>query len=149
MLDRRLVLHTWTLDTTPLPEVLRIARAVGWDGIELRRLDFARAAAAGQPAAAVIDLVRKSGLPVACVGVEFGWMFAGGSERKRLLDAFAESCGWAAALGASRVMSPVDRGPGDLGRAAASVREVGDLAAARGVTLALEFNSQVEQFNTL
>jgi sugar phosphate isomerase/epimerase len=145
----RLVLHTWTLDTTPLPEVLRIARAVGWDGIELRRLDFARAAVAGEPAAAVLDRVRASGLPVACVGVELGWMFAEGPERKRLLDAFAESCAWAAALGAPRVMSPVDRGRGDLGRAAASVREVGDLAAARGVTLALEFNSQVEQFDTL
>jgi sugar phosphate isomerase/epimerase len=145
----RLALHTWTLDTTPLAEVLRIARAVGWGAVELRRVDFARAAAAGQPAGTVLELVRASGLPVACVGVEYGWMFADGDERRRLLAAFAESCGWAAALGAPRVMSPVDRGAGDPRRAAASVREVGDLAAARGVTLALEFNSQVEQFNRL
>src|SRR5574341_2515203 len=32
-----LALHTWTLDTTPLTEVLRIARATGWDAVELRR----------------------------------------------------------------------------------------------------------------
>jgi sugar phosphate isomerase/epimerase len=145
----RLVLHTWTLDTTPLADVLRIARAVGWDAVELRRVDFTRAAATGRPAGAVLDLVRASALPVACVGVEYGWMFAEGAERRRLLAAFAESCGWAAALGAARVMSPVDRGQGDLRRAAASVREVGDLAEAHGVTLALEFNSQVEQFNRL
>ena len=83
-----LALHTWTLDTTPLAEVLRVARRVGWDGIELRRVDFARAAEQGQSAADVLALVRTSGLPVACVGVEFGWMYAEGAERRRLLQVF-------------------------------------------------------------
>ena len=147
-MKHRLALHTWTLDRTPLAEVLRVARATGWDAIELRRLDFARAAEAGQPAEAVLDLVRGSGLPVACVGVEYGWMLAEDAERRRLLAAFAESCRWAAALGCATVMSPVDRGRGDLRRAVASLVEVGDLAAVHGVRLALEFNSQVEQFNT-
>jgi 2-keto-myo-inositol isomerase len=149
MAPRRLALHTWTLDTTPLADVLAIARRVGWEAIELRRLDFRRAAEARQPPEAVLDLVRASGLPVACVGVELGWMTAEGAERRRLLDAFAESCRWAAALGCRTVMSPVDRGRGDARRAAESVREVGDLAAAAGVTLALEFNSQCEQWNRL
>ena len=144
-----LALHTWTLDTTPLAEVLRIARATGWDAIELRRLDFKRAAETGQSAAQVLDLVKRSGLPVACVGVELGWMWAEGAERRRLLEAFDESCRWARALGCQTVMSPVDRGRGDLGRAAASIREVGDIAATHGVRLALEFNSQAEQLNTL
>jgi sugar phosphate isomerase/epimerase len=145
MTTPRLALHTWTLDCTPLVDVLRIARATGWDAVELRRLDFQRAAEAGQPAEAILALVRASGLPVACVGVEYGWMFAEGAERRRLLDGFAESCRWAAALGCATVMSPVDRGRGALDRAVASIREVGDLAAAQGVRLALEFNSQVEQ----
>ena len=144
-----LALHTWTLDTTPLAEVLRIARTTGWDAIELRRLDFKRAAERGQSAADVLDLVKRSGLPVACVGVEVGWMFSEGAERRRLLDAFDESCRWAAALGCTTVMSPVDRGPGPVERAARSVREVGDIAARHAVRLALEFNSQAEQFNTL
>jgi len=144
-----LALHTWTLDTTPLAEVLRIARTTGWDAIELRRLDFKRAAERGQSAADVLDLVKRSGLPVACVGVEVGWMFSEGAERRRLLDAFDESCRWAAALGCTTVMSPVDRGPGPVDRAARSVREVGDIAARHAVRLALEFNSQAEQFNTL
>jgi 2-keto-myo-inositol isomerase len=144
-----LALHTWTLDTTPLAEVLRVARRAGWDAIELRRIDFARAAEKGQSAAEVLDLVRKSDLAVACVGVELGWMFAEGAERQRLLHAFAESCLWAAELRCGTVMSPVDRGRGDLGRAVASIRGVGDIAAAHGVQLALEFNSQAEQFNRL
>jgi len=145
----RLALHTWTLDSTPLADALRIAKATGWDGVELRRLDFRRAEESGRPADSVLDLVRASGLPVACVGVEFGWMWADGDERARLLAVFDEQCRRAAALGCDTVMSPVDKDRGDVARAAASVREVGDIAAAHGVRLALEFNSQCAQLNTL
>jgi 4-hydroxyphenylpyruvate dioxygenase len=145
----RLALHTWTLDPTPLAEVLRIAKATGWDGIELRRLDFRRAEESGKPADSVLDLVRASGLPVACLGVEFGWMWADGAERARLLAVFDEQCRRAAALGCGTVMSPVDKERGDPARAAASVREVGDIAARHGLRLALEFNSQCAQLNTL
>jgi sugar phosphate isomerase/epimerase len=144
-----IALHTWTLDSTPLSEVLKVVRRTGWDGIELRRLDFARAAEAGMSAEAVLAMVRESGLPVACVGVELGWMFSDGAEKKRLLTAFAESCAWAQALGCRTVMSASDRGRGDLAHAAKNVRDVGDLAAARDVRLAVEFNSQCEQLNRL
>ena len=144
-----LALHTWTLDTTPLAEVLRVAKRVGWDGIELRRVDFARAAEAGKRAEDVLALVEASGLGVACVGVEPGWMGAEDAERERLFGAFAESCRWAAELGARTVMSPVDRGRLDLRRAATSLRAVGELTVKHGVRLALEFNSQAEQLNTL
>ena len=145
----RLALHTWTLDSTTLNEALRIARATGWDGVELRRIDFRRAEESGQAADAVLDLVRAAGLPVACVGVEFGWMWTDGAERTRLLAVFDEQCRRAAALGCDTVMSPVDKDRGDVARAAASVREVGDIAAAHRVRLALEFNSQCAQLNTL
>ena len=145
----RLALHTWTLDTTPLSDALAAAREAGWDAIELRRLDWMRAAEAGRPATWVEDTVRASGLPVACVGVEFGWMWADGAERARLLAVFDEQCGRARALGCATVMSPVDKGTGDVARAAASVREVGDIAARHGVRLAVEFNSQAAQLNTL
>ncbi|MGH7326147.1 MAG: sugar phosphate isomerase/epimerase family protein [Candidatus Rokuibacteriota bacterium] len=145
----RLALHTWTLDTTPLGEALRVARDTGWNAIELRRADFVRAAEAGRSAESVIELVRASGLPVACVGAEFGWMWSQGAERARLLRVFAEQCARAAALGCPTVMSPVDKNTGALTDAAASVREVGALAAAHGVRVALEANSQAEQLNTL
>jgi 4-hydroxyphenylpyruvate dioxygenase len=46
-------------------------------------------------------------------------------------------------------MSPVDRGRGEVGRAAENARRVANIAARYGVQLALEFNSQAEQFNTL
>jgi 4-hydroxyphenylpyruvate dioxygenase len=148
-MPRRLALHTWTLDATPLADALKVARAAGWDGIELRRLDFRRVEESGRPADSVLDLVRATGLPVACVGVEFGWMWADGAERKRLLAVFDEQCRRAAQLGSDTVMSPVDKERGDVARAAASVREVGDLAMVHGLRLALEFNSQCAQLNTL
>jgi len=145
----RLALHTWTLDTTPLGDALAIVKKVGWDGVELRRLDFDRAAEAGQSAEQVIALVRASGLPVACVGVELGWVWAAGEERARLLRVFAEQCARAKALGCATVMSAVNRGRGDAAEAARSVREVGDIAREHGVRLAVEFNSQAEQLNAL
>ena len=145
----RLSLHTWTLDTTPLAEVLGVVKKTGWDAVELRRLDFERAVQAGQSAEQVLDLVRASGLPVACVGVELGWLWATGDERARLLRVFAEQAARARALGCGTVMSPVDRGRGDVADAARSIREVGDIAREHGVRLAVEFNSQCEQLNAL
>ena len=144
-----LALHTWTLDSTPLADALRVVRETGWDAVELRRIDFVRAAERGVDADAVIELVKTSGLPVACVGVENGWMWAEGDVRRRLLRVFAEQCERAARLGCATVMSPVDVGAGDVKIAAASVKEVGDIAGRHGVRLALEFNSQCAQINTL
>lgn len=148
-MNYRFALHTGSLDTTPLADTLRVARETGWDAIELRHADFARAAEAGQSPEQVIELVRAGGLPVAAVGVERGWIFATGEERTRLLRSFADVCGWARAFRCETVMSPVDAAAGPLERAVDSLREAGDLAAEQGVILALELNTSVEQFNTL
>ena len=145
----RLALHKWSLDATPLAEAITIARRTGWEGIELRRGDFDAAIAAGRSAAEVLDLLRGGGLAVACVGVELGWMFAEGAERKRLLQVFAEQCERAVALGCPMLMSPSDMRRGDVRQAAASVREVGDIAARHRLRLGVEFMCQAEQFNTL
>lgn len=144
-----LALHTWTLDSTPLARVLEVARRTGWDAVELRRVDFDRAATAGQSADEVLALVRASGLPVACVGVRHGWMFAEGAEYEDRLRAFGDSCRWARSLGCATVMSPVDFASGPVARAAARLRAVGDIAREHGVRLALEHQSQAPQLNTL
>ena len=144
-----LALHTWTLDTTDLPALLEIAHTTGWDAVELRRVDFDRAEAAGASEETVLDVVRTSGLDVSAVGVTAGWMFAEGAQREQLLTAFERSCAAAAALDCPIVMSAVDKDTGDTSRAAASICQVGDIAARYGVTVALEFNSQAAQFNSL
>ena len=145
----RFALHTGSLDSTPLADVLTAARTTGWDAVELRHADFARALDAGGTEDDVLALVRASGLPVAAVGVERGWIFATGDERTRLLRSFADACRRAQALGAGIVMSPIDAEPGPLDRAVESVRKAADLAAEHGATLALELNVAVDQFNTL
>jgi sugar phosphate isomerase/epimerase len=145
----RLALHTWTLDSTPLTRVLQLARETGWDAVELRRVDFARAAETGVPARAVLDMVKASGLPVACVGGQAGWLFAEDKERERLFGVLAESCRWAQALDCRTIMSPVDQARGPLERAVESLREVGAIAARHHVRLALEFNAVAPQINTL
>jgi 2-keto-myo-inositol isomerase len=144
-----LALHTWSLDSTPLAEVLRIIRDTGWDAVELRRVDFDRALASGQTEHDVLGMVRDSGVAVAAVGVGAGWMFTSGPEHDRLLEVFTRSCEAAAALDCPIVMSPVDKDRGDVIRAADSVRQVGEIAARHGVRMALEFNSQAEQLNSL
>jgi sugar phosphate isomerase/epimerase len=145
----KLALHTWTLDTTPLSEVARIAVETGWDAVEIRRRDVIRSVGDRGSIQEVVALLRAAKVAVACVGVEMGWMFASGSERARLLTVFDEQCALASQLGAAVVMSPADRTKGPLERAVASVREVGDIARAHGVRVAIEALSQAEQLNTL
>jgi 2-keto-myo-inositol isomerase len=139
----RLALHTWTLDTTPLADALRAAKSGGWDAVELRRIDFTRCFERGMANAQVLDLVRKSGLRVACIGTEYGLIFAQGAERERLLKVLDETCANAAALGCDLVMTaPGQNPPGTLQEAAVNFRAGGEIAKRHGVRFALEFNSQ-------
>lgn len=141
-LANRLALHTWTLDTTPLAEALRAAREGGWNAVELRRIDFKRCFDAGMTNQQVLDLVRASGLKVACVGTEYGLIFAQGAERERLLQVLDETCVNAVALGCDLVMiAPGQNPPGSFADAAANFRAGGDIAKKHGVRFALEFNS--------
>src|SRR5262249_56178710 len=96
---------------------------------ELRRVDFMRAAERGMDADTVIDLVKKNGLPVACVGVEHGWMWAEGDVRRRLLKVFAEQCERAARLGCTTMMSPVDLAAAAVKTPPGPLRHVSDIPA--------------------
>ena len=86
----RLALHMWTIDTTPLATALDAAKQGGFDAVELRRTDFKRCFDAGMSNAQVLDLIKKSGIPVGVLGVEYGWLFATGEESKRLFKVFRE-----------------------------------------------------------
>jgi sugar phosphate isomerase/epimerase len=146
----RLALHTWTLDTTPLPDVLRAASNAGWNAVELRRVDFTRCFEKGMSNGEVLDLVRASGLAVACVGTEYGLIFAKGEERARLLKVLEETCANAAALGCDLVMlAPGQNAVSTLREAAANFRAGGEIAGQHGVRLALEFNSAHSVINRL
>jgi 2-keto-myo-inositol isomerase len=148
-LQDRLALHTWTLDTTPLREVLRVVRETGWNAIELRRIDFTRSFEAGMTNAAVIELIRASGVKVAVLGTEYGLVFASGDEQRRLLKVLAETCANAVALGCNVVMIAPGQNTGTLKEGAKNLRSAGEVAKAHGVRLAVEFNSRHEVINCL
>src|SRR5471030_2411966 len=120
----RLALHMWTIDTTPLATALDAAKQGGFDAVELRRTDFKRCFDAGMSNAQVLDLIRKAGIKVGILGVEYGWLFATGDESARLFKVFRESCENAVAL-------------------------TGDIAAEYKLKLAIEFNSQHDVLNSL
>jgi sugar phosphate isomerase/epimerase len=103
-LTDRIGLHTWTLDTTPLADVLRIARETGYNAVELRHVDFVRCIEAGMSNDEVLAVIRASGLVVSCMGLETGMLFAKGDEQRRLFDSMDVMCARAAALGCEVMM---------------------------------------------
>lgn len=149
MFDDRLALHTWSLDTTPFAQALEACKQAGWNGAELRRIDFTRCHEAGLDNAQVLDLVRASGAKVACIGTEYGLMFAQGAERDRLLDVLDLTCRNARALDCELVMIAPGQNSGTIETAVENFRAAGDVVKRHGVRLALEFNSQHPVINRL
>ncbi len=145
----RLALHTWTLDTTPLATALDAAKLGGFDAVELRRTDFKRCFDAGMSNDQVLDLIRKSGIPVGVLGVEYGWLFATGEESARLFKSFRESCENARALGCQMLMSAPGQISGPIPQAVEYLKRAGDIAGEYGLKLAIEFNSQHDVLNSL
>jgi 2-keto-myo-inositol isomerase len=140
----RLALHSWTLESTPLPRFLEVAREAGYPAVELRFIDFQRSTEAGMTGKDVIRLVRDSGLVVCVLGVEGGLLFSKGAEHGRLLASVVKTSETAAAIGCDTLMiSPGQNAPEkELSEVAASLRRAGEIAASHGLRLALEFNSR-------
>jgi 2-keto-myo-inositol isomerase len=145
----RLALHMWTIDSTPLATALDAARVAGYDAVELRRIDFTRCFDAGVSNAQVLELIKKSGIPVGVLGVEYGWLFAIGDESRRLFKVFRETCENAVALGCTMLMSAPGQVSGPIKDAIKYLRQAGDIAAEYGLRLAIEFNSQHDVLNRL
>ena len=145
----RLALHTWSLDTTPLVEVLRAARDGGWNAVELRRLDFTRCFEKGMSNEQVIAFLRASGLKVAVLGTEYGLIFAQGDESRRLFGVLEETCLNAKALGCEMIMIAPGQNTGTIKQAAANFRSAGEVVQAHGLRIALEFNSAHDVINAL
>ena len=149
-LINRVGLHTWTLDTTPLPEVLRIARDVGYNAVELRHTDFTRCMDAGMSNVEILAMIRASGLVVSCVGLETGLLFAQGEEQRRLLASMEVMCARAAALDCEVMMVAPGSNPATNVKDAARNFAAGcDIARKHGLLCALEFGSRHPVVNRL
>lgn len=146
----RIALHTWTLDKTPLPEVLDIARDAGFNAVELRFGDFKRCLENGMSNDRILDMVRASGVKVSVMGTEYGVIFAQGGELQRLLASLDRTCANAVALGCDTIMvAPGLNTPTTIEEAAANFRKCGEVAQKHGIRFALEFNSRHAIINRL
>jgi len=145
----RLALHTWTIDTTPLGTAVDAIKQAGYAAAELRRTDFKRCYEAGMTNDQVLDMVKKSGVPVGVLGVEYGFLFATGDENERLFKDFRVSCENAVALGCDMLMSAPGPWTGSIKDAIGYLKRAGDIAAEYDLKLAIEFNSQHEVLNSV
>lgn len=149
-LQERIGLHAWTLDTTPLADVLRIAREAGYAAVELRHADYERALAAGMTREQYLDMIRASGMKVGVMGVENGLIFSAGDEREKLLASFQVSCTTAVAVGCDTLMITAGRNPHtSVNDGAANLRKGGLLAREHGLRVALEFSAAHPFLNRL
>lgn len=150
ILHNRIALHTWTLDTTPLADALRIAREAGYNGVELRHVDFMRARKAGMSEDAMVKLVREANIPVAVIGTESGVLFESGDELKRLLDSLRYVSDKARSLGCDVIMvSPGQNAPGGMALAKQNLQTCAEVCGEYGLNLALEFNSRHPMIRTV
>jgi 2-keto-myo-inositol isomerase len=146
---QRLALHTWTLESTPFPAVLRVAREAGWNAVEIRRSDVMQAYKANHSRDEVIAMIREVGIPVAVTGTEYGLLFAEGAERERLLAVLDETCGIARAVGCDMIMTATGQGGGRIDTAVTNMRAAADVVAGHGLRIAWEFSSAHQTMNTL
>ena len=150
ILQNHIAIHTWTLDTTPLADALRIAREAGYNAVELRHVDFMRGRKAGMSEDAMVTLVRDAHIKVAVIGTESGVLFAAGDDLQRLTGSLHYVCEKAVALGCEVIMvSPGTNAPGGMAVAAVNLKTCAEITAGYGLKLALEFNSRHPVINTL
>lgn len=150
ILHNRIAIHTWTLDTTPLADTLRIARETGYNGIELRHVDFMRCRKAGMSEAEMVKLVRDANIKVAVIGTESGVLFETGDSLKRLLESLHYVSEKAVALDCDVIMvSPGQNAPGGMALANQNLKTCAEITAEYGLKLAVEFNSRHPLINTL
>lgn len=145
----RLALHTWTIDTTPLGNALKAIKYSGYDAVELRRTDFKRCYETGMSNDDVVKMVKDSGVKVAVLGVEYGWLFATGAESKRIFEDFHVSCQNAVAIGCPQLMSAPGPIVGSLKSAVGHLKTAADIAGEYGLKLSIEFNSQHANLNSV
>lgn len=150
MLHHHIALHTWTLDTTPLADALRIAREAGYNGVELRHIDFMRGQKAGMSEDAMVQLVRDANIKVAVIGTESGALFATGDELSRLQGSLRYVSEKAVALGCDVIMmAPGQNVAGGMALAKQNLKTCADITAEYGIKLAVEFNSRHPVIRTL
>ena len=149
-LQNKIALHTWTLDTTDLAQVLAVANPAGYNAMELRHVDFMRARQSGLSEDGIVDLIERSGMVVGVIGTESGALFESGDTLARLMDSLHYVCQKAMRLKCSLIMlSPGQQGTGGMQRAQKNLKLCAHICADYGLRLCVEFNSRHPIFRNL
>lgn len=148
-MTNRISLHTWTVDTTSLEQVLQAAAKAGYDGVELRYVDFERGESMGKSDKDVVAMVRASGLAVSTLATMRGWMWAEGERLDMMIRRLHWSCETALQLGTDMIISPVDPATGEIPQAIERTRKMAEIADGYKVKLAIQMNSWAQQLNRL
>ncbi len=150
VLHNRIALHTWTLDTTPLADALRIAREAGYNAVELRHIDFMRGLKAGLSEEAMVKLVREANIKVAVIGTESGVLFETRDELKRKQDSLHYVCEKCVALNCDVIMvAPGQHAEGGMALAIQNFRTCAEICGEHGIKIGIEFNSRHPLIRTL
>ena len=145
----RLALHTWTIDTTPLPVALEAARDGGFDAVELRRIDFTRCYERGMSngSGARHRSARRTSRCARSAANTAGCL-PRARRARRLFDVLEETCENAVALDCPQVMCAPGQNAGTPQEAIENLKRGADICGKYGLTLAIEFNSQHAVINS-
>jgi sugar phosphate isomerase/epimerase len=135
-----IALHSWTLGMPPLLPLIETARRAGYDAIEINWQDIERCRETGVMWQELKSRLDGTGLVVAVVGVEPGWLFAEGLDADRRLDRLRRTADDAAALGCGTLMSALGRNDGPIGLAERNIRSASRLIVEMKARFALEYN---------
>jgi 4-hydroxyphenylpyruvate dioxygenase len=140
----RLALHSWTLESQPLPEMLEAAARAGYRAVELRHLDFQRCRERGMSTDDIVALIKSTGLEVEIIGIENGLLYAEGKEQERLYESLEHNAQLAVTLGCKLLgtSSGQNMPTKDLDVVADSLRRAAQIVDRVGLRLALEANSR-------
>lgn len=132
-----LIAHRGPITGLDLAAMLAAAAAAGFSGVSVAQRHHDSVVAAGMTTSEFVELHHANGLSIPTVEVAVGWA---GAHPGRACRADAALVDLAAAAGASTVIAAcLEPNPPSVGELGRSLAALCDLAAERGVEVALEF----------
>ncbi|MFT7641806.1 MAG: 2-keto-myo-inositol isomerase, partial [Pirellulaceae bacterium] len=149
MADFRYSLNGSTIRPTPLMEKIRIAGAVGYEGIEIWHDDIDAYLNSGGSLRDVRKALDDQQLEVPTTIYLGDWFDTTGNAYQQALDECKRRMNQSAELGAPYAIAGPPGGKADYSLGAAHYRELLELGATIGVKPSMEFLGFVEQLNTI
>jgi sugar phosphate isomerase/epimerase len=149
MSDFQYSLNGSTIKRTPLMDKIRIAGAVGFDGIELWHDDIDAFLEQGGTLADIRKALNHQGLAVPTTIYLGDWFDTTGPAYEQALDECKRRMNQSAELGAPHVIAGPPLGHADYSVGAQHYRDLLELGTQIGVKPAMEFLGFVEQLNTI